>query len=212
MNLAPLSSLLLVAGTLLVPVAAAGCGAGEAGADEGERGAAVAVEAEAFGSNLIAELSTGEGTLLIELYPTLAPRHVEAFQRRASAGFYDELAFHRVVPGYLVQTGDPTGEGTGSDGAAPLSLEANELSHLRGTLSMARLGHPDTAGSQFFICHGDARHLDDKYTAFGRLISGYETLDAIAMAATEGERPIEPVSLNAVVVRARTDADPSSGR
>jgi cyclophilin family peptidyl-prolyl cis-trans isomerase len=202
------SSLLVVAGALMVPVAAAGCGAGEAG---GSDVAAVAGTAETFGSDLIAQLSTSEGEILIELYPTLAPRHVEAFGRRASEGGYDGLEFHRVVPGYLVQTGDPTGTGTGSAASEALALEPNELSHLRGTLSMARLGHPDTAGSQFFICHGDATHLDSKYTAFGRLISGYETLDAIAMAPAEGERPIEPVSLDAVTVRARTDLDPSSG-
>jgi len=134
-----------------------------------------------------------------------------AFTARAGNGAYDGLSFHRVVQGHLVQTGDPTALGTGSDDRRPLALEANDLSHLRGTLSMARLGHPDTAGSQFFICHGDASHLDGKYTAFGRMISGYETLDAIASAPADGELPIDPVSLDTVTVRPRTDDDPSPG-
>jgi cyclophilin family peptidyl-prolyl cis-trans isomerase len=208
MSLRRASSLLAVTGAMLVPAAAAGCGA-----DDADRGEAVAAssEAETFGSDLIVELSTSEGPMLLELYPSLAPKHVDAFTARAATGDYDGLSFHRVVPGYLVQTGDPTGIGTGSDEGAPLALEPNDLSHRRGTLSMARLGHPDTAGSQFFICHGDADHLDGKYTAFGRMISGYETLDAIASAPADGERPIDPVSLHSVTVRSRTDDDPSPG-
>ncbi|MHC4845133.1 MAG: peptidylprolyl isomerase [Planctomycetota bacterium] len=208
MSRALASSLLAVAGTMLVPAAAAGCAGGEA---DREIPVAESGEAETFGSDLLVELSTSEGSMLLELYPSLAPSHVDAFTARAGTGDYDGLSFHRVVPGYLVQTGDPTGIGTGTDDGPTLALEPNELSHRRGTLSMARLGHPDTAGSQFFICHGDAAHLDGKYTAFGRMISGYETLDAIASAPVDGERPIDPVSLQTVTVRARTDDDPTPG-
>lgn len=212
MSLRSRSSALVVAGALLVPVAAAGCGVDAEVVEPSVQEPVSASGAETLGSDLLVEFETGEGIMLAELYPTLAPLHVKAFERRASQGVYDGLVFHRVVPGYLVQTGDPTGDGSGRAEGDPLPLEPNDLSHLRGTLSMARLGHPDTAGSQFFICHGDAAHLDGKYTAFGRLIGGYETLDAIATAPAEGERPIQPVSMNRVTVRARTDDDPTQGK
>lgn len=155
-------------------------------------------------------LETSAGALTLELLPDLAPKHVENFIKLSRDGFYDGTKFHRVIPGFMIQGGDPntkTGKesswGTGGPGWS-VDAEFNDTHHERGTVSMARSQDPNSAGSQFFLCHGEAGFLDNQYTAFGKLVDGFDVLDEIANAATlpggEGSRPSEPVSVETVVV------------
>lgn len=124
--------------------------------------------------------------ILIELYPEKAPNTVNNFISLVSKGFYDKLIFHRVIPGFMIQGGDPIGEGYGGPGYgipgefSGNGFKGNDIKHTRGVLSMARSAHPDSAGSQFFIMHEDAPHLDGQYAAFGKVIEGIETVDEIA--------------------------------
>jgi peptidylprolyl isomerase len=124
------------------------------------------------------ELSTG-GEVVIMMRPDKAPRHVERIRTLARAGFYDGIIFHRVIDGFMAQTGDPKGTGEGGSPLPDLKAEFNDLPHLRGTVSMARTDQPDTANSQFFICFQPTVRLDSKYTVFGRVISGMQFVDAI---------------------------------
>lgn len=137
-----------------------------------------------------ARISTIKGDLVFEFYPDDAPQHCAAFIKLTDAGFYDGLTFHRVEPGFVVQGGDPSGNGTGGPGYK-LQAEFNERPHVRGTVAMARAGHPDSAGSQFYICLDDARFLDRQYTVFGQLVSGFETLDNIRVGDTMTKVTIE---------------------
>jgi peptidylprolyl isomerase/peptidyl-prolyl cis-trans isomerase B (cyclophilin B) len=114
----------------------------------------------------------------LEFYPADAPKTVENFVTLAKKGFYDGLTFHRVVPDFVVQGGCPQGTGTGGPGYT-LKAEFNKQKHIRGTLAMARSQHPDSAGSQFYICYGPTPHLDGTYTVFGRVASGMEHVDRI---------------------------------
>jgi cyclophilin family peptidyl-prolyl cis-trans isomerase len=125
-----------------------------------------------------ARISTSKGDMVFTFYADDAPQHSAAFLKLAEAGFYDGLAFHRVEPGFVIQGGDPKGDGTGGPGYN-LKAEFNDRPHVRGTVAMARASSPDSAGSQFYICLGDARFLDKQYTVFGQLTEGFETLDAI---------------------------------
>ncbi len=118
------------------------------------------------------------GEVRIELYPDDAPKTVEAFITLAKKGFYDGLTFHRVVPGFVAQGGDPKGDGTGGPGYT-LKAEFNKRKHLRGTVAMARSQHPDSAGSQFYIAFAPAPHLDNNYTVFGQVTSGMDVVDRI---------------------------------
>jgi len=111
-------------------------------------------------------------------FPDDAPNHTAAFMKLAEAGFYNGLVFHRVEPGFVIQGGDPDGDGTGGPGYR-LKAEFNTRPHLRGTVAMARSSSPDSAGSQFYVCLTDARFLDNNYTVFGQMTEGFETLDAI---------------------------------
>jgi cyclophilin family peptidyl-prolyl cis-trans isomerase len=124
------------------------------------------------------DLSTG-GRVTIQLYPHLAPGHVERVKQLARAGFYDGHKFHRVIEGFMAQTGDPTATGTGSSQLPDLTAEFNAIPHLRGTLSMARAQDPNSANSQFFIMFQPRFSLDKNYTAFGRVISGMQYVDTI---------------------------------
>jgi cyclophilin family peptidyl-prolyl cis-trans isomerase len=133
------------------------------------------------------DLSTG-GRVSILLNPTVAPAHVERVKTLARKGFYNGIIFHRVIEGFMAQTGDPTGTGTGSSDLPDLTAEFNALPHLRGTVSMARAGDPNSANSQFFICFQPRFSLDKNYTAFGRVMSGMQYVDAIA----RGEPPAQP--------------------
>lgn len=119
------------------------------------------------------------GRVVIELRPDLAPNHVQRIKELAREGFYNGVVFHRVIPGFMAQTGDPTGTGTGGSKKPNLKAEFSLETHVRGTCSMARSNSPDSANSQFFICFNDAPWLDGKYTVWGRVIEGMDHVDAI---------------------------------
>jgi peptidylprolyl isomerase len=123
-------------------------------------------------------LETTHGPAVIELRPDLAPNHVARIKELTSQGFYDGVTFHRVIDGFMAQTGDPTGTGRGGSGKN-LKAEFSNAPHERGTVSMARANHPDSADSQFFICFDDAHFLDGKYTVWGRVIEGMENIDKV---------------------------------
>lgn len=119
------------------------------------------------------KIKNGKKTI-IELYPDKAPKHVQRILELAQEGFYNGKPFHRVIDGFVVQTGCSKGDGTGGSEKPNLKQEFNDISHVTGIVSMARAGHPDSANSQFFIMLGDHSHLDYQYTAFGKVISGME--------------------------------------
>jgi len=123
-------------------------------------------------------LDVPAGRVTIKLRPELAPNHVARIKELVRQGFYDGIAFHRVIDGFMVQTGDPRGDGTGGSGQK-LKAEFNRERHIRGICSMARAADPNSADSQFFIMLGDAPHLDGQYTAWGEVIAGMEHIDAI---------------------------------
>ena len=123
-------------------------------------------------------LDLKDGRVVIELRPDLAPKHVARIKELVSAKFYDGIVFHRVIDGFMAQTGDPTGTGMGGSGQN-LKAEFSREKHVRGTCSMARAQSPDSADSQFFICFDDARFLDGKYTVWGQVVSGMEFVDKI---------------------------------
>jgi peptidyl-prolyl cis-trans isomerase B (cyclophilin B) len=156
----------------------------------------------------IAILTTSVGEMAIEFWPDVAPSHVENFKTLVKKGFYDGTCFHRVIKGFMIQGGDPLTKdvgkeqawGTGGPGYQ-IKAEFNDKPHVRGVLSMARSQNPDSAGSQFFICHGDPRFLDRQYTAFGKLIKGDDVLEKIATTPTHpGDRPITKMTLLSVKI------------
>ncbi|MCW3797894.1 peptidylprolyl isomerase [Sphingomonas sp. BN140010] len=140
-------------------------------------------------------LSSG-GDVVIRLRPDLAPGHVERITSLASEGFYDGVVFHRVIPGFMAQGGDPTGTGSGGSKLPDLKAEFNAEPHVRGTCSMARTNQPNTANSQFFICFDDARFLDKQYTVWGQVESGMEHVDALPV----GEPPRQPGKIEKATV------------
>jgi len=123
-------------------------------------------------------LETTKGSVVIHMRPDLAPNHVARIKELARSGFYDGVPFHRVIDGFMAQTGDPTGTGTGGSGQK-LKAEFNREPHVRGTCSMARAQNPDSADSQFFICFDDARFLDGQYTVWGAVAEGMDNVDQI---------------------------------
>ena len=129
-------------------------------------------------------LETTKGPVVIEMNPAIAPGHVAHIKKLVSEGFYDGLTFHRVIPGFMAQTGDPTGTGGGGSKLPNLPAEFNPTHFKRGTLGMARTDDPNSANSQFFIMFGDGGFLDGKYTAFGEVVSGMDVVDKIK-AGTE---------------------------
>jgi peptidyl-prolyl cis-trans isomerase B (cyclophilin B) len=136
-------------------------------------------------------IATAHGDIVFTLFPDDAPLHSAAFMKLAEAGFYDGLAFHRVEPGFVVQGGDPKGDGTGGPGYR-LKAEFNARPHVRGTVAMARSSELDSAGSQFYICLDDARFLDAQYTVFGQMIEGFDALDAIRRGDAMSSVKVEP--------------------
>ena len=136
-------------------------------------------------------IATEKGDIVFTFFPDEAPVHTAAFMKLAEAGFYDGLSFHRVEPGFVIQGGDPQGDGTGGPGYR-LKAEFNSHPHLRGTVAMARSSNPDSAGSQFYICLDDARFLDNNYTVFGQMSDGFETLDAIRRGDKMTKVTVEP--------------------
>ena len=153
----------------------------------------------------IIEMENGK-TMTLELYPDKAPITVKNFVDLAEKGFYDGLIFHRVIEGFMIQGGDPDGTGCGGPGYSikgefSSNGVENELKHTRGVISMARSMAPDSAGSQFFIMHEDAPHLDGQYAAFGKLIDGFETLDEIAETPTgRADRPKTEQRMKSVTI------------
>ncbi|WP_311270573.1 peptidylprolyl isomerase [Sphingobium sp. WCS2017Hpa-17] len=144
------------------------------------------------------DLSSG-GRVRIQLRPDIAPNHVERIKELTRQGFYNGLKFHRVIPGFMAQGGDPKGDGTGGSTLPDLKAEFNPMPHLRGTLSMARAQSEDSANSQFFIVLLPRMQLDKKYTVFGRVIEGIQYVDAIH----EGEPPADPT----VILQASIESD-----
>ena len=124
-------------------------------------------------------VETTQGVVIIEMRPDLAPQHVERIKKLAREGFYDGIVFHRVIDGFMAQTGCPMGTGTGGSDYPNLPAEFNSEPHVRGVCSMARATPPNSANSQFFICFGDASFLDRQYTAWGKVIEGMENVDKI---------------------------------
>ena len=147
------------------------------------------------------------GDIKCELYPEIAPITVENFVKLASQGFYNGLTFHRVIPGFMIQGGCPDGTGMGGPGyhikgEFASNGVANNLKHSRGVISMARAMDPDSAGSQFFIMHEDAPHLDGSYAAFGKVTEGIEIVDKIAETRTDyNDKPLEPQIIEVMTVQ-----------
>ena len=146
------------------------------------------------------------GKILVELDPSAAPITVENFTKLAKEGFYDGLTFHRVIPGFMIQGGCPAGTGMGGPGYGIKGEFAsngvnNPIRHVRGVISMARSMMPNSAGSQFFIMHADAPHLDGNYAAFGHVVSGMDVVDEIASVRTDArDKPLTPVVMKTVRV------------
>ena len=147
------------------------------------------------------------GVMKVELYPEIAPITVKNFVDLAAKGFYNGLIFHRVIPGFMIQGGDPQGTGMGGPGytiKGEFSANGvrNDLKHTRGVLSMARAYDPDSAGSQFFIMHENSPHLDGQYAAFGKVIEGIEVVDKIASVKTDyNDRPYEDQQIEFMTVQ-----------
>ena len=144
-------------------------------------------------------METTKGKVVIELLPDLAPGHVARIKELAREKFYDGIVFHRVIDGFMAQTGDPTGTGMGGSDKPDLKAEFNTVSHQRGVCSMARAQNPNSANSQFFICFGDASFLDRQYTVWGKVIEGMENVDRIKRG--------EPVQNPDKIVTMRVAAD-----
>lgn len=178
----------------------ASCGGEEAESDDKDKEAAA-------NDTIQVQIEMEDGGIIkLELYPDVAPITCENFVKLAKEGFYDGLTFHRVISGFMIQGGDPEGNGTGgSDETIKGEFSANgvenNLSHTRGVISMARSKAMDSASSQFFICHADSPHLDGNYAAFGRVTEGMDVVDAIASVETdENDKPLTPVVMKSVTV------------
>jgi peptidylprolyl isomerase len=144
------------------------------------------------------------GRVVIKLRPDLAPKHVERIKELTRKGFYDGLTFHRVIPGFMAQTGDPKGDGTGGSGQNIPAEFNNVVSHQRGTVSMARASSPNSADSQFFICLADASFLDGKYTIWGEVTSGMEFVDKVKMGTSANNGAVNDPTK---IVKMRVAAD-----
>ena len=154
---------------------------------------------------IVIEMQNG-GVIRIELDDSAAPITAENFRKLVREGFYDGLTFHRVIRGFMIQGGDPTGTGAGGSkenivGEFASNGHPNPLKHTRGVISMARTMDPDSASSQFFIMHQDAPHLDGQYAAFGKVVEGIEVVDEIASAPTDfRDKPYTPVIMKHVYI------------
>ena len=161
-----------------------------------------------------AVIHTDFGDIVLEFLPEVAPNHVDNFSSLAKQGFYDGTTFHRVIPGFMIQGGDPNSKdpdrsrhGTGGPGYS-MKAEFNSTPHQRGIVSMARSRHPDSAGSQFFICVADVPHLNGQYTAFGKVVKGMEVVDKIAAQKRDArDNPLETVKMTVEIVPGKTAAE-----
>jgi peptidyl-prolyl cis-trans isomerase B (cyclophilin B) len=164
-------------------------------------------------SNEVAVIKTTEGEMVVEFWPDVAPKTVENFKKLAGEGFYDGTCFHRIVKGFMIQGGDPLTKDASKESAwgtggpsSRLKAEFNDRPHVRGVLSMARSSHPDSAGSQFFVCLADARFLDRQYTAFGKIIKGDDVLGKIGDTPTamgsggEKSKPTKRIGVESVTI------------
>jgi peptidyl-prolyl cis-trans isomerase B (cyclophilin B) len=172
-------------------------------------------------SDEVAIIKTDAGEIVIEFWPDVAPKTIENFKKLANDGFYDGTAFHRIVKGFMIQGGDPLTKdaaqesrwGTGDPGYK-IKAEFNDRPHVRGVISMARSQNPDSAGSQFFICLGDARFLDNKYTAFGKLIKGDDVLEKLGATETvvsgggEKSKPVDRQGVASVKIAPKSSVQP----
>ena len=146
------------------------------------------------------------GDIELELYPDIAPITVDNFVKLANKGFYNGLTFHRVIKGFMIQGGCPKGNGTGGPGYTikgefTSNGVNNPLKHTRGVISMARAMNPNSAGSQFFIMHKDAPHLDGEYASFGKVVNGIEVVDKVAAVATNPmDKPLKPVIIESITI------------
>ena len=154
---------------------------------------------------VVITMDTGE-VIKLELYPEIAPKTVENFEKLVNSGYYNGLTFHRIIRGFMIQGGCPKGNGTGGPGwSIPGEFMANgwnnTLLHKKGVISMARTADPNSAGSQFFIMHEDAPHLDGQYAAFGKVVEGLDVVDRIAAVRTSwADKPVQPVVMKSVVI------------
>ena len=154
---------------------------------------------------IVIEMENGK-EIKLELYPEIAPKTVANFEKLVSEGFYDGLTFHRIIPGFMIQGGDPLGNGMGGSderivGEFAANGIKNDLKHTRGVISMARSMAPNSASSQFFIMHEDAPHLDGSYAAFGKVTEGIEAVDEIASVPTDfSDRPLTPIKMKKVYI------------
>lgn len=158
-----------------------------------------------------AVIKTSHGEMTVAFWPDVAPKTVANFKKLAREGFYDGTAFHRIIKGFMIQGGCPNTKadargqpGTGDPGYK-VKAEFNPKPHVRGVLSMARSSDPDSAGCQFFICHGDARFLDRQYTAFGQLVAGDDVLEKIATSSTkagggENSTPVDRIAVLSIAI------------
>jgi cyclophilin family peptidyl-prolyl cis-trans isomerase len=140
---------------------------------------------------LRARIHTAKGDIVFAFYPDEAPQHCAAFVKLARAGFYDGLTFHRVEKGFVIQGGDPDGDGTGGPGYR-IDAEFSSLPHVKGTVAMARSANPNSAGSQFYICLDDASFLNKQYTVFGQVVSGQDVVDGVRKGDVMETVTIEP--------------------
>jgi peptidyl-prolyl cis-trans isomerase B (cyclophilin B) len=154
----------------------------------------------------VAVMDTDDGVMEIEFFPDKAPTHVRSFIALCKAGYFDGLVFHRCIPGFMAQGGCPLGNGTGGPGYA-LPAEFNSVKHEKGILSAARTRDPDSAGSQFFLCHARAAHLDNQYTVYGKVTKGDDVIDKIVNRAERGnETPAKPCKIKKVTVKIKGEA------
>ena len=170
-------------------------------------------EKKAVTANEVAVIKTSAGEMTVEFWPDVAPKTVENFKTLAKKGFYDGTAFHRIIKGFMIQGGDPYTKdpakesqwGTGDPGYK-IKAEFNDKKHVKGVLSMARSGHPDSAGCQFFICLAAAPHLDKQYTAFGTVTKGMDVLEAIgntpvgSSGSGESSKPQKRVEVQSIKI------------
>ena len=154
-------------------------------------------------NTVIMELKSGQ--VKIALRPDLAPNHVARIKELTKAGFYDGVVFHRVIPGFMAQTGDPTGTGSGGSQLPDLKAEFSAAKHGRGTVSMARSSSPNSANSQFFICFDDASWLDKQYTVWGQVVEGMEHVDAIKKGSEHNNGAISGTPDKVVKMRLESD-------
>ena len=152
----------------------------------------------------VATMHTNHGDIKILMLPEFAPKTVENFTTHAKNGYYNGLTFHRIMEGFVLQGGDPKGDGTGGSdttikGEFSINGVKNNLSHIKGVISMARSADKNSASSQFFICHADAKFLDGQYAGFGKVVEGIETVDKIASVATNyNDKPLTPQVMSKV--------------